>query len=91
MPAKKKYLSRPWKRFSKVMAAIFGGLFATAFLHAAIGKHAPNPTAVTLSVQYTSFFVGVGFMVLAYVINKSWHVWSLYLGLTAIFFLIACL
>ena len=91
MPANKKYLSRPWKRFSKVMGAIFGGLFATAFLHAAIGKHAPNPTAVTMSVQYTSFFVWVGFMVLAYVIKKSWHVWSLYLGLTAIFFLIAYL
>ena len=71
------------------MAAIFGGFFVTGFLHAALGKHASNPLAVTMSMQYTSFLVWVGFMVLAYIIKRSWHVWALYLGLTVISFFVA--
>ncbi|MEM9389150.1 MAG: hypothetical protein AAGA02_01680 [Bacteroidota bacterium] len=89
MPANPKYLSSPWKRFSKVMAAIFGSFFVTGFLHAAIGKHVLNPLDVTMSTQYTSFFMWVAFMVLTYVINKAWHVWVLYIGLALISFLIA--
>ncbi|MEM9833826.1 MAG: hypothetical protein AAF944_24565 [Bacteroidota bacterium] len=91
MPANPKYLSNPWKRFSKLMAAIFGGLFVTGFLHAAIGKHVADPLDVTMSTQYTLFFVWIGFMVLAYVIKKAWHVWALYVGLSLLFFLIAYL
>ncbi|MEM7109720.1 MAG: hypothetical protein AAF519_15955 [Bacteroidota bacterium] len=89
MPVNPKYLSNSWKRFSKVMAAIFGSLFVTGFVHAAIGKHAPNPLDVTMSTQYTSFLMWVFLMVLAYVINKAWHVWVLYIGLTLISFIIA--
>ena len=89
MPANKKYLSDSWKRFSKFMAAFFGGALLTGFLHAAVAKHVTDPLDVTMSIQYTSFLVWTGFMVLAYFIKKSWHVWVMYVGLTLIFFLIS--
>ena len=71
------------------MAAIFGSFLVTGFLHAAIGRHVSNPLDVTMSTQYTSFLMWVGFMVLAYVIRKAWHVWALYIGLILVSFLIA--
>ena len=89
MPANPKYLSSSWKRVSKLLAAIFGSFIVTGFLLAAIGKHVSNPLDVTMSMQYSSFLMWVGFMVLAYVIRKVWHVWALYVGLILVSFLIA--
>jgi hypothetical protein len=79
MPAKKKYLSRPWKRVSKITAAILGGYVATMLSHIACIKLAANDTPVLMTSAYTTFFVWVGLMVLAFFIHKAWHVWGLYL------------
>lgn len=91
MPANKKYLSGPWKRFSKVTAAILGGYFVTAMFHAAVARLVPDNVSVIMSASYTSFFVWVGLMVLAFFIRKAWHVWSLYLILCGICFAIVLL
>lgn len=73
------------------MAAIVGGMLVTGFVHAAIAKHAPDPVAVTATMQFSAFLMWAGCMVLAYYIKKPWHVWTLYLGITAICCVIAYL
>ena len=88
MPAKKKYLSGPLKRFSKVTAAILGGYVVTMFLHITLAKVVPNDTPVIMSAAYTSFLVWTGFMTLAFYIRKAWHVWGLYTLLSGVFFAI---
>ncbi len=83
MPAKKEYLSGPWKRFSKLMAAIFGAYIAAMSLHVALAKVAmPNETPIVLSGSYTGFVVWVGLMVMVYFIKKAWHAWLLLLAIS---------
>ncbi|MGD1840435.1 MAG: hypothetical protein ACFB0B_06000 [Thermonemataceae bacterium] len=77
MPAKKKYLSGSWKRFSKVTAAILGGFIATMLLHVAIIKRVPYDAPALMTAAYSSFIVWVGFMILTYFIHKAWQVWCL--------------
>ncbi|MEQ8472584.1 MAG: hypothetical protein RIC35_15440 [Marinoscillum sp.] len=83
MPAKKEYLSGPWKRFSKLMAAIVGAYMTAMLFHVALAKLAmPNETPVVLSGSYTGFVVWVGLMILVYFIKKAWHAWLLLLGIS---------
>ncbi|WKN42994.1 hypothetical protein [Tunicatimonas pelagia] len=84
MPAKAKYLSSGWARFSRVTAAIVGSYVVTMLLHVAAAKVAPNNTPVILTAAYSSFLVWVGLMVLAFWMKKVAHVWSLYALLTGI-------
>ncbi|WP_438712045.1 hypothetical protein ACSTS3_06155 [Aquimarina muelleri] len=79
MPAKKEYLSGPWKRFSKLMAALIGAYITTMLFHVALAKVSmPNETPVVLSGSYTGFVVWVGLMVMVYFIKKAWHAWLLF-------------
>lgn len=78
MPAKNEYLSGPWKRFSKLIAAIVGAYIAAMLFHVAIAKFAmPNETPIVLSSSYTAFVTWVGLMVLVYFIKRAWHAWLL--------------
>lgn len=78
MPAKKEYLSGPWKRFSKLMAATVGAYVAAMLFHVATAKIAmPNESSIVLSSSYTGFVTWVGLMVLIYFIKKAWHAWLL--------------
>lgn len=83
MPAKKEYLSKPWKRFSKLMAALFGAYVAAMSLHVALAKVAmPDETPIVLSASYTGFVVWVGLMTLVYLFKKAWHAWLLLLAIS---------
>ena len=84
MPAKKKYLSSGWKRFSKLLAVIFGTYAATAALHIAVAKNVSDDTPVLLTSTYSSFLLWVGLMVVVYLIRKAWVSWSILLGIVAI-------
>ncbi len=79
MPAKAKYLSSGWTRFSKVMAAIFGAYFATILAHLAIASKVPNDTPVLLTSTYSAFLVWCGLMVMIYMIEKAWISWAILL------------
>ncbi|MEM9077300.1 MAG: hypothetical protein AAGC43_09680 [Bacteroidota bacterium] len=75
MPANKKYLLQTrLGRTSKVLAAIFGGLFATISLQLAItplfGLEIMVPTAM-----FGTFALWIFFMVLVYWIQKPWKAW----------------
>ncbi|MEL6534419.1 MAG: hypothetical protein AAFQ98_03350 [Bacteroidota bacterium] len=78
MPAKTKYLSSGWTRFSKVMAAILGSYIVTMLIHMAVAKMPADDTPVVLTTAYSSFLMWIGFMVLAFFIRKAWHVWGLF-------------
>lgn len=83
MPAKKEYLSGPWSRFSKLMAALFGAYVAAILLHVALAKVAvPNESPVVLSASYTGFVAWVGLMILVYFVKKAWHAWLLLLAIS---------
>ncbi|MEM9721900.1 MAG: hypothetical protein AAGA10_21725 [Bacteroidota bacterium] len=80
MPAKAKYLSNGWVRFSKFMAAFFGAYLATMLSHMAIAKNVPNDTPVLLTSIYSGFIVWVGFMIMVYLIKKAWISWAILLS-----------
>ena len=84
MPAKAKYLSSGWTRFSKVVAAIFGAYFATMFMHIALAKNVPNDTPVLLTSTYTAFLVWCGLMIMIYLIKKAWISWAILLSVILI-------
>lgn len=84
MPAKKKYLSSGWTRFSKVMAIIFGAYAATFTLHIALAKIVPDDTPVLLTSVFTSFFCWVGLMVMVYMIRRAWVGWSVLLMIISV-------
>ena len=75
MPAKAKYLSSGWTRFSKVMAAIFGAYFATMTFHIAIAKNVPNDTPVLLTSVYSTFLIWCGLMIMIFLVKKAWVSW----------------
>lgn len=79
MPAKKKYLSPGWTRFSKIVAIILGAYAATATLHIAIAKNVANDVPVLLTSTYSSFLCWVGLMVMVYMLKRAWVAWSILL------------
>ena len=79
MPAKKKYLSPGWTRFSKIVAIILGAYAATATLHIAIAKNVVNDAPVLLTSTYSSFLCWVGLMVMVYMLKRAWVAWSILL------------
>ncbi len=88
MPAKTKYLSGSWKRFSKVMAAIFGGYIATMALHLGIAKVVVDDTVVLFTSTFTTFMFWVFLMIMTFFIHQAWKVWLLFAGITGIGLLI---
>ena len=84
MPAKKKYLSGGWKRFSKVTAAILGSYIVAMSVHVAVIKLAMDDTPWLLTSSYSSFLLWTGLMVLAFFIKKAWHVWGIYAVISSI-------
>ena len=84
MPAKKKYLSSGWQRFSKVMAVILGAYVASAMLHIALAKNVPDDTPILLTSTFTSFICWVGLMIMVYMIKKAWVAWGILFGVIAV-------
>lgn len=84
MPAKTKYLSSGWTRFSKILAIIFGAYAATSTMHIALAKNVVYDTPVLLTSTFTSFLVWIGLMVMVFLIKKAWVAWLMLLGLIGV-------
>lgn len=84
MPAKAKYLSSGWARFSKIAAAIPGGYTAAVFIHLAVAGNVPNDTPVLLTSTYSVFLVWCGFMIMIYLVKKTWISWLILLSVILI-------
>ena len=84
MPARTKYLSSAWTRFSKILAIIFGAYLATATMHIALAKNVTDDTPVQLTSTFTSFLVWIGLMVTVFLIKKAWKAWLVLLGIIGI-------
>jgi len=80
MPAKAKYLSPGWTRFSKITAAIFGGYAATILLHLAIANFFEDDTPMLLTSTFTTYLMWCGLMVMVFFIEKAWVSWALLLS-----------
>lgn len=84
MPAKAKYLSSGWVRFSKVMAAVFGAYLASMFIHLGFAASVADDTPVLLTSAYSYFLVWVGLMIMVYMIKKAWISWAILASLCTI-------
>jgi hypothetical protein len=82
MPAKEKYLTRGWKRFSRVLVAILGSYLATMSLHVLAVRFVPYESFWLLTTAYSAFILWVVLMVTAFLIRKTWITWSVYLSIT---------
>lgn len=91
MPAKAKYLSSGWTRFSRVMAAIFGAYVASMFIHIALAKSVPDDTPVLLTSTYTAFLGWVGFMIMIYLVKKVWISWLVLVLVSGLCFVVILL
>lgn len=80
MPAKAKYLSSGWTRFSKIVAAILGGYTAAVLMHLAVAGNVSNETPVLLTSTYSVFLVWCGFMIMIYLVKKAWVAWVILLS-----------
>ena len=85
MPANKKYLtSSPWVRASKIIGAIVGGMLLCASFHVFLAKYL-NVEIVSSTGSFSFFIVWVGLMIVAFLFEKAWKMWLIYMGLTLIF------
>ncbi|MCG8321412.1 MAG: hypothetical protein MI921_18055 [Cytophagales bacterium] len=84
MPAKSKYLSPASKRISKVTVAVLGSYVLTMAIHLAVAVMLEDKSPLIFTTGYSAFFMWVFFMVMAFLINKAWHVWGLYSIITMI-------
>ncbi|WP_430906786.1 hypothetical protein [Maribacter sp. 2-571] len=76
MPANTKYLSSTGQRWLKVSAGILGGYLATIAIHNAIGVVLENKSALILTTAYSSFFLWVALMILAFLSKNGWKAWG---------------
>lgn len=79
MPAKAKYLSTSGERALKVSAAILGGYILTMAIQLAVGSIIEDKAVMVITSAYSSFFLWVFFMIVAFLFDKAWKPWLYYL------------
>lgn len=85
MPANPKYLNPSFRsRFSKITAAILGGLLVTLALHLALAAWL-DKTTVIITSTFSAFILWVVLMMVAFMARNGLKIWAIYLGLTLIF------
>ncbi|MEM9859705.1 MAG: hypothetical protein AAF843_20295 [Bacteroidota bacterium] len=85
MPANKKYLlNTRLGRTSKILAAIFGSLFATMSFHVAAAVWTDPINALVTSL-FSIFIIWPLLMLMVYWIAKPWKSWTILLSITLIF------
>ncbi len=85
MPANKKHLNKSgWNRFARIAAGFLGGFFLTTTFHLVLALWIDRPN-VLITSAFTGFILWAGLFIVAFLIKKARHVWSLYLGLILIF------
>ncbi len=85
MPANKKYLTKsPWIRGSKILAGTFGGYAVMFSFHLALTEVFPRNEVIITSF-ITGYILWAFLLLYAFIIEKAWKVWLIYLLLTGIF------
>lgn len=75
MPANEKYLSSTSQRIAKISAGIIGGYFAAIALHLVWGVLSEDKAVMVLTSAFSTFFLWVGFMILAFLAKNGWIYW----------------
>ena len=83
MPAKTDHLSTPRQRALKVSAGLGGFILAVA-IHLTIGALVEDKGPVVITSAYSTFFLWVALMVLAFWFKNGWRAWGVYLLGTAL-------
>lgn len=86
MPANKKYLSPPLKRFVKVSGSIIGGYWVANCLLLLSLMVFPKPEALAV-MKFLSYLIWCCLIVVGLLFEKAWKVW-LYFGLSGLVLLI---
>jgi len=79
MPAKKEYLSSGGQRALKVSAGIIGGFALAMAIHLVVGAWIENKGVMVITSAFSTFFVWVLFMILAFLFKNGWQAWGVYL------------
>ncbi|MEM1321130.1 MAG: hypothetical protein AAGG75_12825 [Bacteroidota bacterium] len=79
MPAKQEYLSGRGQRALKVSAGILGGFLLAVAIHLVIGAAVEDKGVVVITSAYSTFFLWVLFMILAFLFKNGWKAWGTYL------------
>ena len=88
MPANPKYLTRSgWTRASKIIAGILGGFTVSTSFHLMLTVFMNRPN-VLITMTFSGFIVWVALMILAFLEEKPWKIWTIYLVLTTLFSLV---
>lgn len=89
MPANPKYLNQSkLEKYSKTLAGFLGGFAVSVSFHIALGAWL-NRAEIAITYYFTGFLLWAVLMILAYLPDRSWKTWGLYLLLSLIFSAIA--
>lgn len=85
MPANKKYLTKsPFQRFLKITAGFFGGYCVMISFHQLFGYFF-EPKLVIMTAAFTGCILWAVLLLVAFLVEKAWKVWLLYIALTVLF------
>jgi len=85
MPANPKHLSTTGQRILKTTAGIIGGFMVTISFHNSLGVVLEQKKTLVITSAFSSFFLWVSLMVVAFLFKNGWKVWGLYSFLTLAF------
>jgi len=85
MPANKKYLTKsPFERFLKIAAGFIGGYCIMISFHHLFGYFFA-PGYVVITAEITGYLLWVIILLVAFLAEKAWKIWLLYILLTVLF------
>lgn len=84
MPANKKYLSSPAQQALKVSAALIGGYLVTFTFHLFLLSFT-HPKPVVDSMNFSTWLIWAGLMLLAFLSKNGWKTWGWYLLASVVF------
>ena len=84
MPANSKYLASTGQRALKITAGILGGYILAEALHILVGTLVADKGVVVITGAYTTFFVWISLMILAFLSKNGWKIWGIYLLATLV-------
>jgi hypothetical protein len=84
MPANKKYLASNGQRALKIIAGVLFGYILSMMVHNFLGAVIPNKAVIVMTTAYSSFFVWVLFMILAFLAKNGWKILVIYMVTSAI-------
>ncbi|WP_048641493.1 hypothetical protein [Cyclobacterium amurskyense] len=85
MPANKKHLSPDFlHRFSRISAGLIGGYLVTSSFFLALSFFL-DKASVLYTLVFGGFLLWVTLLILAFIAEKGWKVWTVYLLLSLCF------